>query len=421
MRGAFIILFLAGVVIPATLTYLAVAPDVLPNHLAMACGVVAYCLMSLNLFLATRPIIIEKWIGGLDQLYFSHKWIGISVFVLIFGHKFIGIDIEGLELTRDTSRIAKEVAEFTFPILVVLLLLSIAKRIPKLQYEIPYQYWRISHRLIGIVFLAFTFHQFFIKSPIEDASILYYYLQFAALVGVLSFMYTQLFVLFRRRKYEITSVDILPAATIIEAKPKSNRIIKTQPGNFAFISISRKGLGEPHPFTISQSREDGTLQFCIRGLGDFTKKIRDTVKTGDPISVEGGYGRFDFRRSKNDQIWVAGGIGITPFLAFADSLTDDCARRIHLYYCVKKEEEAVGLERLKAAAARFSKFDYTLFISERDGRFSSENIISNSNVDPANSTFWFCGPSPMRKSILSGLKKAGRKPLGVHYEKFEFR
>jgi len=34
-----------------------------------------------------------------------------------------------------------------------------------------------------------------------------------------------------------------------------------------------------------------------------------------PVTVEGPYGCFDFEDNHPRQIWVAGGIGITPFVA----------------------------------------------------------------------------------------------------------
>ncbi len=43
------------------------------------------------------------------------------------------------------------------------------------------------------------------------------------------------------------------------------------------------------------------------------------LRTGTRVQVEGPYGRFDFRKGGARQIWLAGGIGITPFLAWAES------------------------------------------------------------------------------------------------------
>ena len=413
-------LLFIGVLLPVSLTYLSLGTDTFTNMLALSCGVSAFCLMATNLFLATRPPVIERWTGGLDQLYFAHKWIGISVLVFILTHKFVGMDLEGDIITRGTAKLAAEVADFVFPILVVLLSMSFVKRFPKIKFEIPYQFWRIGHRFIGIIFVALVFHQFFVKAPIEANSVLSAYLQVAALIGVLSYLYTQFGASFRRRRYVVTRVERHSAATIVEAQP-TGRAIKPRPGNFAFVSVARRGLREPHPFTISQAKDDGTLQFSIRSLGDYTARLRETVNEGDKILIEGGYGRFDYTNGSDQQIWVAGGIGITPFLAFADSIDETNTYDIQLFYCVRTQEDVVGLDRLKAAATRSSKFKYTIFESTTDGRFDASQIIDRSELDPSNASFWFCGPAAMRAAILSGLKRAGKSPKGVHYEKFDFR
>lgn len=415
------VLVLIGAIIPAFLTYVALASDTATNILALSCGVVAFCLMATNLFLATRPPIIERLMGGLDRVYFAHKWIGISTLILAIGHETIGMDLDGDILTRGTASLAKDVAEFVFPVLIVLLSISFIKRIPKLPFEIPYQFWRMSHRLLGLVFMALAFHQFFVKAPIEANSALSSYLQFAAIIGVVSFIYTQTGALLRRRKYQVTSVEKHVAATIVEATPIGRRRIKPRAGNFGFISINRKGLREPHPFTISQARDDGTIQFSIRGLGDFTKFLRNNIQVDDAISIEGGYGLFDYTRGNNQQIWVAGGIGVTPFLSFVDSINEDNQRSIHLYYCVAKKEDAIGLDRIIAATNRSDKFGYTLHLSSNEGRFSADYLAKNSPIDAGASSLWFCGPAPMRQAIVTGLKKIGKSPKGVHYEKFEFR
>src|SRR5690606_37760064 len=69
-------------------------------------------------------------------------------------------------------------------------------------------------------------------------------------------------------------------------------------------------------FTISSAwRDDGLLRFSIKGLGDYTRSLPARLRVGDGVTVEGPYGRFDFRPNGRPQILVAGGIGITPFLA----------------------------------------------------------------------------------------------------------
>ncbi|MFZ8991027.1 MAG: SUMF1/EgtB/PvdO family nonheme iron enzyme, partial [Pseudohongiellaceae bacterium] len=73
---------------------------------------------------------------------------------------------------------------------------------------------------------------------------------------------------------------------------------------------------ESHPFTISSAPAEDVLRLTIKASGDFTRALHQTLKAGDGAIVMGAYGMFDYKTGRPDQIWIAGGIGLTPFLAF---------------------------------------------------------------------------------------------------------
>lgn len=423
------LVFLFGFAIPSGLIAFAAGNASLQSVAALCAGASAYSMMAINMFLATRPPVIEGMAGGLDRLYQVHKWTGISILGFVLFHEGVGMDLEGQIVAQGLAKTAVEIAEIVFPILVVLLLISAFKRLPgaitrkvKLLNRdlIPYGLWRWSHRVLGLLFIALTLHQFFVKVPFDMNASAAQYLNIMAALGIVSFLYTQFLAFYRRRPYDITHVERHPAATIIDAKPRG-RGIRPAPGNFAVISIKRGGLREPHPFTVSRAGPDGEVQFSIRGLGDYTRRLRDLVEVGDKMTVEGGYGRFSYAKGEKEQLWVAGGIGITPFLAFADSLTEAETRTIRLVYCVNKPEEAVGLDRLRAAEQRCKGFELDLHVSKTDGRLTAQVLADKVPFDLTKAGFWFCGPAPMRVALLSGLKSIGKSPASVHFEEFEFR
>ena len=359
--------------------------------------------------------------GGLDRLYQVHKWTGVAVVALVLFHEGVGMDLEGQIIATGLAKTSVDVAEIAFPVLLGLIAISFFKKLPVIKMQrdlIPYGLWRWTHRVLGVVFIAIAFHQFFVKVPFSMNAVAAQYLNFMAALGIVSFLYTQFLAPFRPRGYEITGVEKHPAATIVDAKPKG-RGIRPKPGAFAVISIKRNGLREPHPFTVSKIGKDGEVQFSIRGLGDYTRRLRDAVKVGDKMTV--GYGRFDYRKGPKEQLWVEGGIGITPFLAFADSLGESEDRTIRLVYCVNKAEEAVGLDRLRAAEQRCKGFELDLHVSQTDGRLTAEVLAGKVPFDLTRAGMWFCGPAPMRVALISGLKAAGKSPASVHFEEFEFR
>jgi predicted ferric reductase len=88
-----------------------------------------------------------------------------------------------------------------------------------------------------------------------------------------------------------------------------------RPGQFAFIS-SRSEWGA-HPFTIAShwNASDRKISFIVKEQGDATQELEKRLPIGTKLVVEGPYGYFNFEDNKLRQIWVSGGIGITPFVA----------------------------------------------------------------------------------------------------------
>lgn len=380
----------------------------------------AFTGMAIALFMATRPPFVERLFGGLDRIYRTHRRVGITVLILILVHYFVTPDFKGLALTSGLNSLAAEAGEYAFYGFVVLLTLSIVKIIPKTKIEIPYHYWRLTHRFIGLLFIMVAFHQTFIKRPYDGTAMLATYLNIFALVGTISYIYTQLFPWLRTRSYEVSAVDRQDGATVISARPLG-RPLKARPGQFGFFRVNKPGLREPHPFTIAGMDADGVVRFAIKPLGDFTRALRDSIALGDRLKLEGGYGQFNHRRGGKKQIWLAGGIGVTPFLAMAKNLKGDEGQDIHMVYCVRDRSEAIGLDTLETQAEKLSNFSFRLHDSKTAGRLDAAKLAAASTIDPAGADLWFCGPPQLRIAIEKGLKELGKKPRRVEFEQFEFR
>jgi predicted ferric reductase len=384
----------------------------------LSAGVGAYCLMSLNLVLAARPALLERWMGGLDKLYWVHKWTGAAALVLLYLHETVDLEVKGQGATSGLSELAAEAGDLVFIPFVILCLLSLFKRLPRLPFEIPYAWWRLSHRFMGLIFAVGVFHQFFVKLPFDNSAMISAYLTWMGVAALAAFAWTQAAPALQKRSYKVTSVAREDGATVVRMAPQG-RPLKQRPGQFALISFAGKGLGEPHPFTISSHPGSDEIEFSIKPLGDFTRRLRDRIEPGDTAHLQGAFGRFSGAANGKRQIWLAGGIGITPFLSLAGALEKDSEADIDLFYCVRSRNEAIGLERLEAAARRVPGFRLHLHVSSEEGRLDAETLAAK--ADPKGASLWFCGPVQLRKSLIKGLTAIGKAPKSVHFERFEFR
>ncbi|WP_244447065.1 ferredoxin reductase family protein [Hoeflea sp. BAL378] len=418
-----VLLIVLACLTAAVLSVPAASHTGLATWVSIASASTAFVAMAINQYLATRPKYLEPLFGGLDRIYRAHKWTGIAALALILMHYVITPNFKGKLLTTGLNELAQDFGQIGFYGLIVLGGMSIFKRLPKISREFPYHVWRQLHRFIGLFFIAIAIHFNFIKRPFDGTAWLAVYLNIFAVIGITSYIQTQARALLRRRSYRITDVVRTGSATLVTAEP-TGRPIKAGPGQFAFLSASRPGLREAHPFTIAghDTGEDGVtrLTFAIKPLGDFTRRLREEIEPGDTLMVEGGYGRFTAGRGGERQLWVAGGIGVTPFLAMARSIADMAGKRIHLFYCVRDAEEAIGLDHLEAAG-RHPHFSYTLHRSSTDGRVNAEVMKAGAGFELDGADLWYCGPASLRKAIVKGFKDKGVKLARVEFERFEFR
>jgi len=222
-------------------------------------------------------------------------------------------------------------------------------------------------------------------------------------------------------RYRITSAIVRANTTELRLVPESGRSLHHRTGQFAFVEIQLPGLREPHPFTIASAPDAAELGFLVRGLGDWSARLQHTDLVDARISVEGPYGNFRPLDGNCQHLWVAGGVGITPFLAATGQLTPgspmgECPT---LVYCVGSRGDAMALDELEAAA-RDGRLLLSLHVSDEGTRFDPSLLAQI--VDRADLTdveVAVCGPD----ALVTAVERAGRA-LGarrVHSEDFDIR
>lgn len=149
------------------------------------------------------------------------------------------------------------------------------------------------------------------------------------------------------------------------------------------------------------------------------------------VEVAGPYGKFISQKEKNNlEIWIAGGIGITPFLAFlqdykkVNTKNNNSNKKIIFVWSVKDEKEAVykneiekdlpeNIEFILHDVTKSGFFKFTNLESEIKNKSENENISTTS--------VYICGPVGMREAIVKDAKNFGIKDKNINYEEFSFR
>jgi predicted ferric reductase len=400
----------------------AYAPYGAEAGLGIALGAASIVAMGVALILSARPRVLEPLFGGLDRMYVVHKWLGIAALALMIAHNMAEPEVE--DFVRETSlgEFASDVGELALNGFIGLILLSWIKRIPFTRLELPWPIWRFTHRFTGLLFAIAAFHQLAIDKPTGIDPALGIYLNAFSLAGLAAWVFTQVVApLMRPRTYLLDRIDRHGSASELTLRP-TGRAMRWRPGQFAFVSAPDAGLAEAHPFTIASApRADGSLRLGIKALGDWTRRLPDRLVPGQHLRVEGPYGRFLFQPRVSRQVWLAGGIGITPFLAWAEALTGKDRQQIALIWAVTMPDEAFAAARLQAIAARHPGLVVHIVASRTGGRLTAGRLAGLVPFDIAQAELFFCGPTALHTTILSGLRAMGKSPRRNHCEAFELR
>ncbi|KAK9076948.1 hypothetical protein SSX86_005283 [Deinandra increscens subsp. villosa] len=191
--------------------------------------------------------------------------------------------------------------------------------------------------------------------------------------GLFIYMLDRFLRFFQSRKtVDILSAKCLPSGTLelVISKPQD---LQYNALSWVFIQVREISWLQWHPFSVSSSPLDGDHHFSIliKVLGNWTKKLRTHVLNGteedrsdlDPLiqpmlklkaSVEGPYGHESpYHLMYENLVLVAGGIGISPFLAILSDIlhrikdSKPCMpRNVSIIWAVKTSEELPLLHSL---------------------------------------------------------------------------
>jgi predicted ferric reductase len=414
-------------------------------------GLIAMGSMSVAMLLALRPRWPERWLGGLDKMYRLHKWLGINALIFSILHWLwvnapkwavgwgllerparkgagggqgqVGLDMTLEAWLRTQRHLAEGMGEWAFYAAVALIALALIR-------FFPYHWFYKSHRLLAIVYLVLVFHSVVLM---EFA---YWSEPVGWLTAVLLVAGTAaaIVVLLRRvgagqkvtakiaalRYYE--GVDALEITADIPDWPGH------KPGQFAFATSDRSEGAHPYTIASAWNPERPQLTAVIKGLGDHTRRLRERLRVGQALQVEGPYGCFTFDDGSARQIWVGAGIGITPFISRLDYMRQQAegghpslppGQRIDLFHSTADVDHD-ALARL-AADASAADVRLHVFIDAQHGRLTGQRI-RDEVPDWREASIWFCGPVGFADALRRDFAAHGfpvRRRF--HHELFQMR
>ena len=227
---------------------------------------------------------------------------------------------------------------------------------------------------------------------------------------------------------------------IIELKPKFEGNYQFFPGQGAYFNFPRiRSLWVPRFFHfISAPSQENYLQIAVRLKNEWSHNI-DLLNEGDIALTSKPVGKFsvsDFRAKDTlkRRIYIAGGIGITPFLAMLEnSALTNCDRAITVLWGAENHDDLIQKDRIFYLTKNMPNLNVIPFLTHdplwkgEKGRIDAEklnHIIPKTfgfNEDSwlwnsPTTEYWLNGPKQFSKDIQKALKTLGVSGSAIHVE-----
>ena len=387
-------------------------------------GVTAVYLMTWTLVLAARLKWLEQWFGGLDRMYLWHKRWAIWSIVLIVAHIIVTGHRGGGASPQHSAHLAHLGSQLGVISAVGLLgLVGVSLARVGNFLRLPYQRWLFLHRLTGLLLLIALVHGWALDVIIgRSAPLLALYVLMGG-IGMAAYAYDELV---RRRRapragYAVRRV-VRPAPDIIDVTlaPAGQAPLPLTGGQFVYLRAGGSHAWREHPFSVAGTYPDGSVRLTIRALGRGTRKLYADLREGLPATLYGPYGMFDHTLGGPRQIWIAGGIGIAPFLGWLASPTS-APPRTDLFYSAPDAGEAPFAPELAAAAERQPGLRFHPYFSRKRGRLTGGKIQDAVGPLTPDTHVFLCGPARMIANLSRDLHRRGIPRDHIHSEHFAFR
>ncbi len=197
--------------------------------------------------------------------------------------------------------------------------------------------------------------------------------------------------------------------------------------------------GNARTFSIVSAPSDQRLTFATRLRDTAFKRVLRDLSPGAELLLDGPFGSFNLHKNRSKPaVFLAGGIGITPFLSMTrDAAGADAAsgagtdpvdpHRITLFYSNRRPEDAAFLDQLNDLAHAFNGFRLVATMTHMDQSGKSWNgergfidaTMLRRHLPALNGPiFYIAGPPGMVAAMRDMLVTAGVDEDDVRTEDF---
>jgi predicted ferric reductase len=406
------------------------------SYVGQLLGAESILLLSIGLVLISTLPWVEVWFDGIDRAAIWHRRVAITGLVLLAPHILLSSNPNGTALGGPLG-IVSAIGMVTLALWAVLprwrsVVPAPLRRFVLAARDAPgvrdvrrifggYERWRILHRTTGLFVAAGFAHGVLDGTPFDHAPVLRWSYVAVGGIGVGFYVYRELLARFflSLHDYQVHAVREIGEGVVEIAMRPLGRPVDFVPGQFAMVYLEAKDGWHRHPFTISNAPSEGVVRVTVKALGDYTSRLRELIEPGMPAVIGGPHGRFNHLRGTDRQVWIAGGVGVAPFLSWLRALDGDLPHRVDFFYSAAGE--APFAAEIREIADRHDSLHAHLIDTTTDGRLTTERVLATADGDPRALSVFMCGPNAMLSSFETQLRHAGVPARRIHREHFDWR
>lgn len=377
-------------------------------------GLMSLLFFVVSLFTAIRSRYLAQYAGGLARQYRIHHALGMVTGLAIIVHivwemaQVPNSSLLAMLLSDDPGLIAAW--------LVVLLL--VPAFVFSFQETMAFRIWRGWHALFPLALAVASLHIFlFMQDNGLDRLIIFASFSAASAGGLavaISTYWPPFARAFKIIKLQIVSAGVWELVLEPSEKFKAQRAFRA--GQIVYLRFLQSGFSHAlHPFSVASCYLEPHLRLYVKSQGRDTAHLHD-LNAGALVQLVGPFVELKPDLSQA-QIWVAGGIGIAPFLGLLHCMDYINFPSVQVLHFVSSAGARVNTQELEDIRGRHPNLSWHETLSPSGAAPSLDELDRYLESRPA-AQILICGPKPFMRLVRRHLGAKGVPSKQIITEEF---
>lgn len=188
--------------------------------------------------------------------------------------------------------------------------------------------------------------------------------------------------------------------------------------------------GNVRLFSIASAPAEKSIMIATRMRDTAFKRVLKSMSLGGEVQLAGAYGNLALKEEESSMpaVFLAGGIGITPFRSMiVQAAEESSGRDLYLFYSNNTPQDAAFLDELLSLQKRNNRYvcipTMTAITKAEETWRGEKGYITHEMIkkyvsDIANVVYYIAGPPPMVRAMEDMLLKAGVSDNNIRAEEF---